>query len=140
MKTRCLFNFDRERETHSVSKYIFWSVLHRHVNVALTEDLSHYATGETFWQAMQNLIETLPETRASVHAERVDINARLRMYHETGINRVEIFLDQEAKFYSVLCANTRSRIEAGSEQEALLKYIDTKARTSVVNTGEVLKT
>jgi hypothetical protein len=130
----------REKEADGVSKYTFWGVIHQHVNVALTEDLSRYAKGETFWQAMLNLIETQPESKASGRDEEVEINARLRMYHETGINRVEIFVSQEAKLYSVRSANTRSRIAAGSEQEAMCQYISTKARTSVVNTGEVLKT
>ncbi len=122
-----------------MSKYTFWSVLHQHTNVALNEDLSRYARGETFWQAMLNLIETHPGIEASGHSEEMDLNARLRMYHETGINRIEIFVFQEPKFYSVRCANTRSRISAGSEQEALFQYIGSKARTSVVNTGEVPK-
>ena len=121
-----------------MSKYTFWGVLHKHMNVALTEDLSQYATGETFWQAMLNLIETQPENKATDNENEFDINARLRMYHETGINRVEIVVSQEEKGFSVRCANTRSRIAAGSEQDALHKYISTKARTSVVNTGELL--
>jgi hypothetical protein len=122
-----------------VSKYTFWSVLHQHVNVALTEDLSHYARGGTFWQAMQNLCETLPECPPSGTSGEVDINLRLRMYHETGINRVEIFVEQEEDRFAVNCANTRSHIDVGSEQEALRNYVAAKARTSVVNNGEVLK-
>ena len=38
-----------------MKKYVFWSVLNLHTNVALTEDLSKYAQGDTFWQAMLNL-------------------------------------------------------------------------------------
>ncbi len=122
-----------------MSKYTFWGVLHQHTNVALTEDFSQYARGKTFWQALLNLIETHPRIKASGHDETVDINARLRMYQDTGINRIEICVIQEATIYSVRCANTRSRLTAGSEQEALFQYISTKARTSVINTGEVLK-
>ena len=62
------------------------------------------------------------------------------MYQMTGISRVEIFVDQEAGRCTVKCANTRSHIATGSEQEALKKYVTSKAATSVVNTGEVLKT
>jgi len=123
-----------------LSKYTFWSVLHQHVNVALTEDLSHYAQGETFWQAMQNLCETLPECHPSATPEEMNINLRLRMYQMTGISRVEIFVDQEDGRFTVKCANTRSHIATGSEQEALKKYVTSKAATSVVNKGEVLKT
>jgi len=122
-----------------LSKYTFWSVLHQHVNVALTEDLSHYAQGETFWQAMQNLCETLPECPPSAIPEEVDINLRLRMYQMTGINRVEIFVDPGAGGFAVKCANTRCHFAAGSEQEALKNYVTVKASTSVVNTGEVAK-
>jgi len=122
-----------------VNKYTFWSILHQHVNVALTEDLSHYAQGATFWQAMQNLCETLPECPPSETPEEIDINLRLRMYQETGMNRVEIVVDSEAGRFTVKCANTRSHIEADSEQEALQKYVAAKAKTSVVNTGEGVK-
>jgi hypothetical protein len=122
-----------------VSKYTFWSILQQHVNVALTEDLSHYAQGETFWQAMRNLCEMLPECPPSETPGEIDINLRLRMYQETGINRVEIFVDREADRFAVKCANSRSHIEAGSEQEALKKYVAAKAKTSVVATGEVVK-
>jgi hypothetical protein len=88
---------------------------------------------------MQNLCETLSECPPSDTPEEVDINLRLRMYQETGINRVEIVVDKDANRFTVTCANTRSHIEAGSEQEALKKYVAAKAKTSVVNTGEVLK-
>lgn len=119
-----------------MSKYTFWSVLHQHINVALTEDLIHYAQGATFWQAMQNLCETLTEFQPSFSDGEHDLNARLRMYHETGINRVEIFVEEDGGRFAVRCANTRSFLEAGSEREALMKYVETKAKTSVVNTGE----
>jgi len=120
-----------------VKKYIFWSVIHNHINIALTENFTKYAQGDTFWQAMQNLSETQREMIPSPDSDESDINARLKMYHETGINKIEIFVDQEGKRFGVKCANTRSFIEAGSEQEALEKYIAAKARTSVVNTGEI---
>jgi hypothetical protein len=119
-----------------VSKYTFWSVLHRHVNIAFTEDLSHYAQGATFWQAMRNLSETTAEYRPSPSDREHDLNARLRMYHETGINRVEIFVEQDGGRFAVKCANTRSFLDTGSEREALVKYVETKAKTSIVNTGE----
>ena len=43
-----------------MKKYVFWSVLNLHINVALTEDLSKYAQGDTFWLAMLNLGKLLP--------------------------------------------------------------------------------
>lgn len=119
-----------------MSKFTFWSVLHQHINIAFTEDLAHYAQGATFWQAMQNLCETLAEHRPSKSEGEHDLNARLRMYHETGVNRVEIFVERDGGRFAVKCANTRSFLDAGSEAEALVKYVETKAKTSVVNTGE----
>jgi hypothetical protein len=110
------------------------------VNVALSEDLSGYARGETFWQAVQNLCEIVPQCSPSAEPDESDLNARLQMYYETGINRVEIFVEPDGARFGVRCANTRSLIAADSEQAALKKYIEAKAKTSVVNTGEVIKT
>jgi len=62
------------------------------------------------------------------------------MFYETGINKVEIFIEEEGGRYAIKCANNRSFIEAGSGQEALTQYIDSKAKTSVVNVGESAKT
>jgi len=120
-----------------VKKFVFWSVLHKHTNIALSEDLSKYAQGETFWKAMLNLAETLREWVPSPMAAESDINARLKMYYETGINKVEIFIDEDKDKYAVTCSNTRSFIQANSEQEALMKYIDAKAQSSKVNTGDL---
>jgi hypothetical protein len=119
-----------------VAKYVFWSVLNQHTNVALTENLSHYSLGITFWQAMASLAEILQEWIPSEKEEETDINRRLMMYSETGINRVEIFVIGEGGRFSVRCANSSSQIEAQSEQDALMKYISARAKTSVVNTGE----
>ncbi|HUU51983.1 MAG TPA: hypothetical protein VMW92_03055 [Candidatus Heimdallarchaeota archaeon] len=119
-----------------MKKYVFWSVLNQHTNIALTEDLSKYARGETFWQAMLNLSETLREWLPSKQIEETDINSRLKMYNETGINKVELIVDKERDRYAVRCANSRSFVEADSEQDALMKYIATRSKTSVVNTGE----
>ena len=119
-----------------MKKYVFWSLLKEHTNIALTENLSKYAQGDTFWQAMLNLSETLREWLPSGHVEETDINLRLKMYNETGINKVELFVDKEGNRYAVRCTNSRSFVEADSEQDALLKYIAARAKTSVVNTGE----
>jgi predicted RNase H-like HicB family nuclease len=120
-----------------MKKYVFWSILHKHTNIALNEDLSQYAQGETFWNAVQNLAETLPEWTPSSVTEESDINSRLKMYYETGINKVEILIEKEDNRYSVACANTRSFIQADSEKEALMKYVEAKAHSSKVNTGEL---
>lgn len=115
---------------------MFWSVLKEHTNIALNENLSKYAQGDTFWQAMQNLSVTLREWLPSEHLEETDINSRLKMYNETGINKVELFVDKEGGRYAVRCTNSRSFIDADSEQDALIKFIAARAKTSVVNTGE----
>ena len=115
---------------------MFWSVLKDHTNIALTEDLSKYAQGDTFWQAMLNLSETLHEWLPSKEMEETDINTRLKMYNETGINKVELFVEKEGRRYAIKCTNSRSFLEAESEQDALVKYIAARAKTSVVNTGE----
>lgn len=120
-----------------MNKYVFWGVINQHNNIALTEDLSRYAQGETFWQAMQNLCETLKQWIPSPTAEETDINTRLKMYNQTGINKVEIFVEYKGDQYAVKCSNTRSMIPANSEKDALMNYVAAKARTSVVNTGEV---
>jgi hypothetical protein len=125
-----------EIEENKVAKYVFWSVLNQHTSVALTENLSRYALGPTFWQAMFGLAENMHEWTPSESSEETDINRRLRMYSETGINRVEIFVNEEGGRYSVQCANSSSIIDSQSEQDALMKYITARAKTSVVNTGE----
>lgn len=114
---------------------MFWSVLKEHTNIALTEDLSKYAQGDTFWQAMLNLSETLRDWLPSKNAEETDINSRLKMYNETGINKVELFVENEGRRYAIRCTNSRSFVEADSERDALIKYIAARAKTSVVNTG-----
>ena len=119
----------------SLKKVVFWSVMHKHTNIALTEDLSRYARGETFWKAMLNLCEILRDWRASPSMEESDISSRVKMYSETGINKVEIFIAQEGNEYMVKCSNTRSYIPAKSENDALLRYVEVKAHTSNINTG-----
>ena len=111
--------------------------MHKHTNIALTEDLSKYAQGETFWKAMQNLAETLREWTPSSVTEEGDINTRLKMYYETGINKIEILIDKEGSKYAVKCSNTRSLIQADDEQEALMKYVESKAQSSKINTGDL---
>jgi len=123
-----------------MKKFVFWNVLHKHTNVALTEDLAKYAQGETFWKAMRNLAETLSEWIPSSLAEESDIKARLKMYYETGINKIEILINKEHDRYAVSCSNTKSFIRASNEQEALMKYVDAKAESSRVNTGDLSQT
>ncbi len=118
-----------------MKKFVFWSILHKNTCVALNEDLSKYAQGETFWKAMLNLGENLKEWIPSAMTEESAINHRLKMYYETGINKVEIFVNKDGKKYAVKCSNSRSFIDAASETEALLKYITTRAKTSVIDPG-----
>ena len=119
-----------------MKKYVFWSVLNLHINVALTEDLSKYAVGDTFWQAVLNLVETLPEWIPSSSAEASNVSSRLKMYQETGINKIEIIVSKDGDRFGIQCANSRSFVEAESEREAVMAYIKTRAKTSTINTGE----
>ena len=91
-----------------MKKFVFWSAIHKNNCIALTEDLSTYAQGETFWKAMLNLCETLKEWIPSGTAEESDINKRLKMYYETGINMVELFVEKDGNRFAVKCANSRS--------------------------------
>ncbi|MDH4220845.1 MAG: hypothetical protein OEZ52_00610 [Candidatus Aminicenantes bacterium] len=118
-----------------MKKYVFWSVLHKNICVALNEDLSEYAQGETFWKAMQNLCGNLKEWIPSSTTDESDINQRLKMYYETGINKVEMFVEEEGSRYAVKCSNSRSFIEAANETEALLKYVRIRTKTSVIDPG-----
>lgn len=119
-----------------MKKFVFWSVLHKNRCIALNEDLSQYAQGETFWKAMLSLCETLKEWIPSQQDEENDINKRLKMYYETGINMVELFVGAEdGKRYAVKCANSRSFLEGADEVDALMKYVETRAKTSVVDPG-----
>ena len=122
-----------------MKKYVFWSILHKNLNIALNEDLSRYAQGDTFWQAVLNLCQTLQDFTPSGKTEESDFNARLKMYYETGINKIEIFVEKEGKKYAVKCANSRSFAEGKDEQEALMKYVEARAKTSPVNIGDPIK-
>lgn len=128
----------KDKGEFALKKYVFWSVLNGHRNIALSEDLSKYARGDTFWQAMLNLSDTLREWVPSDQVEETDINLRLRMYNETGINKVELFVEKQGERYTIKCTNSRSFVEADSERDALIKYISARAKTSVVNTGDPL--
>jgi hypothetical protein len=127
--------FLRKEQGDDVKKFVFWSILHKNICIALNEDLSKYAQGETFWKAMLNLGENLKEWIPSGRTEESDINHRLKMYYETGINKVEIFIDKEGKKYAIKCSNSRSFIDAASETEAILKYVNIRAKTSVIDPG-----
>lgn len=119
-----------------MKKYVFWSVLNLHFNVALTEDLSKYARGATFWQAMLNLGETLSEWIPSISAEASNVSDRLKMYQDTGINKIELIVNKDGDRFGVQCANSRSFFKTESEDEALMAYLETRAKTSNINTGE----
>jgi hypothetical protein len=118
-----------------MKKYVFWSAIHKNNCIALTEDLSKYAQGETFWKAMLSLCETIKEWIPSQSAEESDINRRLKMYYETGINMVELLVEKENDRYAVKCANSKSFLEAADEIDALMNYIETRAKTSVIDPG-----
>ncbi len=119
-----------------MKKYVFWSILNLHINVALTEDLTKYARGDTFWQAMLNLGETLSDWVPSSLCEETELEDRLKMYKETGINKIEILVNKDGNRFGVQCANSRSFVKAESEREALMAYIEKRAKTSKINAGE----
>lgn len=119
-----------------MNKYVFWSVLNKHINVALTEDLSKYALGDTFWQAMFGLSEILAEWKPSSSNEESPVKDRLMMYQETGINKIELIVSREEDRFGVKCANSRSFFKVETEREALLAFIEARAKTSKINTGE----
>ena len=118
-----------------MKKFIFWSIIHKNNCIALNEDLSKYAQGETFWKAMLSLCETIKEWIPAKITEESDINRRLKMYYETGINMVELFIEEDGKRFAVRCANSRSFLEASDEIDALMKYVETRAKTSVIDPG-----
>jgi len=120
-----------------LTKFVFWGIVHNHRNVAFTEDLSRYARGDTFWKAVKALADILPELSASAGSGETGPDVRMMMFQETGIHKVEIFVQPEEGRFSVRCANSRCRYEAANEQAALRRFIDVRAETSVVNTGEI---
>ena len=119
-----------------MKKFVFWSVLNVHINIALTEDLSKYAQGDTIWQALLNLTQTLAEWIPSPSSEASSVSERLKMYQDTGINKIELIVSQDGDRFGIQCANSRSFFKAKSEKEALMAYIETRAKTSTINTGE----
>ena len=121
-----------------MTKYVFWSVLKGNRLVALDENLGRYASGETFWQALGALVAAHPDIKPSASSEESDPGARLRMYQDTGINKIEIFVEKDGGRCAVRCANSRSLLAEPSELAALLRYLEIRAKTSTVNTGEAL--
>lgn len=119
-----------------MTKYVFWSVLKGNRLIALDEGLERYASGETSWQALHSLLALLPEIRSSVSMEECNPAARLRMYQETGIHKIEIFVEKDGKRFGIRCANSRSFLDEPSESAALRRYVEVRAKTSLVNTGE----
>jgi len=117
-------------------KFVFWSIVHQRRNIALTEDLARYARGETFWQAMAELDRISPEFSPAAAPEETPLGERLRMYHDTGLNKVEIMVVPDGERFALQCANSRSRIAADSARDALRRYIAHRAETTVVNRGE----
>ncbi|MBD3413707.1 MAG: hypothetical protein GF421_04650 [Candidatus Aminicenantes bacterium] len=118
-----------------MNKYIFWNLVHKHTCIALNEDLSKYAQGETFWKALFNLGETTNKFVPSVNPDLTPLNKRIQMYYETGLNKVEILVEQKKKQFSIQCSNSRSFLNDQDEQKALLKYIRSRAEKSIIDPG-----
>lgn len=119
-----------------MSKFVFWGIPFKNRIVAFNQDLSRYALGETFWQAMGELCRSGTAWAPDTAEDESALPERLRMYHETGVHKVEIFVEEDDRRWSVRCANSRSFVPAASRDEALVKYVETRALTSRVNTGE----
>jgi len=118
-----------------MNKYVFWSIVHKNKCVALNEDLSKYAQGDTFWKALLNLCETNKKFSPSPNIKQSPMNQRIKMYYETGLNKVEIFVQKEKSRFSVKCSNSKSFLKAPDEQKALMKYIRSRADKSVIDPG-----
>jgi hypothetical protein len=119
-----------------MTKFVFWNILYKNISIALDEPLTHYARGDTFWQAISGLLEICRGCRPSPAAEESDLPARLKMYDEIGINKIEIFVDKAGDKFAVRCANSRSLLDAATELEALQKYVAVRGKTSLVNVGD----
>jgi hypothetical protein len=118
-----------------VKKYVFWGMTQQNHHVAFSEDLSLYARADTFWRAVKGLCERMAEPVASTTSDETEISRRLLMFQETGVNKVEVFVEADGDGFAVRCANSRSRLKVGDEIQALLVYIDRRAETARVNTG-----
>jgi hypothetical protein len=119
-----------------MTKYVFWSILKGNRLIAMDERLDRYAAGETFWQALGALLAAHPDIAPSGSSGESDPGMRLRMYQETGLNKVEIFIEKDGGRYAVRSANSRSLTAESTESAALLRFIEIRAKTSLVNTGE----
>ncbi len=118
-----------------MNKYVFWSLLHKNTCVALNEDLSHYAQGETFWKALLNLCETMKKCEPSQNQKQSPMDQRIKMFYETGLNKVEILVDENKDCFSIKCSNSQSLIKTKNEQKAVMKYIRSRAEKSVIDPG-----
>jgi hypothetical protein len=118
-----------------MNKYVFWSLLHKNTCVALNEDLSHYAQGETFWKALLNLFETLKKCEPSKNQKQSPMDQRIKMFYETGLNKVEILVNESKDCFSIKCSNSQSLIKTKNEQKAVMKYIRSRAEKSVIDPG-----
>lgn len=116
-----------------MKKFVFWCTRHNNSNIVLTENLEKYAQGKTAWQALQHLCETLQQFVPAASIDESDFNKRLKMFHETGINKIEIFIEKENSKYSVHSAGVRSFIESDDEQSALVKFAEMMALNSLEN-------
>ena len=119
-----------------MKRFVFWGTTHNNWNIAFCENLQHYAQGETFWKAMKNLSDATPEFPSSSGEEETDITRRQKMFYETGVNKVEVFVEPDGNKFALKCANSRSLFDAKDEEEAPRKYIAQRADTSKVNSGE----
>jgi hypothetical protein len=118
-----------------MNKYVFWSLIHKKTCVALNENLSRYAQGDTFWKALLNLCETNNKFLPSPHPKPSPMNQRIKMFYETGLNKVEILVEKKKNRFSVQCSNSKSFLTAPNEQKALMKYIQSRAEKSVIDPG-----
>jgi len=118
-------------------RYLFWGVQHGRRTIALLEDLTAWAEGETFWQALGHLSKSQSVFTPSAEGEETGAAKRYRLFQETGIQQVEIFVCLNQGVYEVSCANSRSRLSTADGEGALREYIRIRAETSTVNRGDM---
>ena len=117
------------------NRYSFFGLVFRNQHIVFNGDLSKYGQGETFWRSLQNLADALKAFSADTAAEETPMDRRIRMFQETGINRIEIFVEKRPDGFWVRCTNSSFRVKAADEIAALREYIDKRAQTSRVNDG-----
>lgn len=116
-----------------MKKLLFWATRHERKNIAFTGDLAKYAPGDSLWQAILNLCEIHGLPAAVEDSQESDMDFRLKMFRETGVLKVEVFIEERAGKFAIRYSNTASIIDEKDEKLAVFKYLDIMARNSLEN-------